>query len=394
MKTFSDNRRRSHGTAGLACLVAAALFAAGCQTTTAAGGAAATEQRETSPIAKRKFEDAVRTYEDGVKLGVVDWDLLAKKFEAALDEDDGLGEAWFDLGVVEERRGNAEAATKAYRRAIKVKPTLFVAYENLGNLLEAAGDTAGAGEQYKAILRVSPEHAGARARLAGLFLEGGDRERALELAREALLRDPKNIAALKVMLRVHTQRGELEVARLVAARASRLDERDPEIPFLLGQILERKGDGAAATAQFRKALEIDPGYLPAQVRVAGDALGRRDYEGAARLYQSIVRAEPKNAAAWLDLGTALHGLGQGDEALESFLKAQELDQDDPRPSFKIAYVYHRGKDQPEEAIAWYKRFLSGNIVNLPGSHPVFALLREAEQLVHLREEARLAEEAA
>jgi len=378
---------------GLVASILAAVLLTGCQTTTAAG-TAAVGPKESSPIAKRRFEDAVRAYEEGVKLGVIDWDFLAKKFESALDEDDGLAEAWFDLGVIEERRGQADRAMKAYRRAIAAKPTLFEAYENLGLLQEAAGDAAGAGEQYKAILRVSPEHAGARARLARLFLEGGDRERALELSRDALLRDPKNIAALKVMLRVHAARGDFEVARLVALRAQRVDERDPEIPFLLGQILRKKGDAAGAAALFRKSLEVDSGYVPALAEVASDALHRHDYAQAAKLYGQLVRAEPGSAAAHLDLGTALHGLGQTEEALASFRKAQELDEHDARPSFSIAYIYHRGMDQPDEAIPWYRRFLSGSAINLPGSHPVFALLREAEQLVHLREEARLAEEAA
>ena len=387
MKTCSETIRVTGA-------VLAASLLAGCQTTNAAGPAAAAGPKENSPIAKRRFEDAVRAYEEGVKLGVMDWDFLAKKFEAVVDEDDTLAEAWFDLGVIEERRGKPDRAAEDYRRAIKAKPTLFEAYENLGLLLEASGDTAGAGEQYKAILRVSPEHAGARARLARLFLDGGDRERALELAREALLRDPKNVPALKVMLRVHAARGDFEVARLVALRAQRLDEKDAEVPFLLGQILEKKGDAAGANALYRKSLEADAGYLPALARVAADALQRRDYAQAAKLYEQLVRAEPSNAAAHLDLGTALHGQGKLDEALASFQKAQELDEHDARPSFSIAYVLHRGKDQPDEAIAWYKRFLSASAINLPGSHPVFALLREAEQLVHLREEARLAEEAA
>ncbi|HWV37864.1 MAG TPA: adventurous gliding motility TPR repeat lipoprotein GltE [Vulgatibacter sp.] len=388
MKICFDER----GMALAASILAVAMLA-GCQATTAAGPGT-TGPRESSPIAKRRFEDAVRAYEEGVELGVVDWDFLAGKFESALEEDDHLAEAWFDLGVIEERRGNPERAMNAYRRAIAAKPTLFVAYENLGLLLEAAGDEVGAGEQYKAILRVSPEHAGARARLAGLFLTGGDRERALEHSRDALLRDPKNIAALKVMLRVHEARGDWEVARLVALRAQRIDERDPEIPFLLGQVLRKKGDAAGAAALFRKSLEVDAGYVPALAEVASDALHRHDYEQAAKLYGQLVRAEPHSAAAHLNLGTALHGLGQIDEALAAFEKAQALDEHDARPAFSIAYVYHRGKDQPEEAIPWYRRFLSGSAINLPGSHPVFALLREAEQLVHLREEARLAEEAA
>ncbi len=366
----------------------------GCQTTSATGSAGQPKEREVSPRAGRLFQDAVRAVEEGRALGVMDWDHLARKFEDALEEDDEIAEAWFNLGVAHEQRADAGEARGAYERAIRLKPSLYVARENLGVLLEEGGDPAGAAEQYKAILRDAPDHAGARARLAGLFLDGGDPGRALELAREALLRDPKNLVARKILLRVHLERGELDVAKLVALRAQQQDERDPEIPYWLGQILERQGDGLAAMAQYRRSLERDPGFAPARARLASDALGRHAYPDAVAHYEVLTRSQPKSSEARLDYGTALFGEGKIDEALAAFLEAQELDPVDVRPSFSIAYIYHRSKDEPETAVGYYRRFVSGSAINLPGSHAVFPLLREAEQLVQLRLEARLAEEAA
>ncbi|AKU91309.1 adventurous gliding motility TPR repeat lipoprotein GltE [Vulgatibacter incomptus] len=380
-------------------LAAAALLGTGaCSTTSGSkagvGDGLAKGGEERSPAAKRKFDDAVRAYDEGKTLKVVDWDLLARKFEAVLDEDDTLAEAHFNLGVIDERRGKPDAAKKRYAAALEAKPSLFVARENLGLLLERGGDPQAAAEQYKAILRVYPEHAGARARLASLFLAAGDLERARELAREALLRDPKNLTAQKVLVRVHTERGQLDVARLIARRAAELDATDPEMPWLMGQLLEKKGEKERALAQYRRALEVQADFLPARARLASDSLERRSYQEAAVLYEGIVQAEPKNAAAQLDLGTALYGSGKIDEALAAFTKAQELDSNDARPAFSIAVILHRSKDQPEEALAFYRRFISGSAVNLPGGHPVFGLMRECEQLVHLKAEMKAAEEEA
>ena len=386
---------RATGPGGLrrGVMTFAILFAAACQTS---GGASKKDlaAQGPSPQAQRQFEDSVRSVEDARTLGVYDWDLLARKFQAVVDEDARHAEAWFNLGVIEEQRKNVDAARKAYERAIAAKPSLFVARENLGVLLDNQGDPAAASEQYKEILRLSPEHAGARARLAELFLEGGDPGRARELAREALLRDPKNRLAQKVLLRVHASRKEWDVARLVAMRALRLDDKDPELPYLLGQVLEGKGEGAAAMAQYQKSYELSGAFLPARGKLAEDALRRHAYEEAAELYLGYTRLAPDDSVAHLNLGTALFGEGKIDEALAAFEKAMELAPDDTRPAFSIAVIYHRHKDEPEVAIDHYRRFLSGSAINLPTSHPVFALMRECEQLIQLNVEMRLAEEAA
>lgn len=385
---------RAHGIRSFGLLLCTTFLFVGCQTTSGSGATKTAGKREPSPAAQRQFDDSIRSLEEGQTLGVIDWELLEQKFRLVVEEDGGHAEAWFNLAVIAERGGRADEAQAHYRRAIEAKPTLYVARENLGVLLANEGDPVAAAEEFKAILRDSPEHAGARARLAGIFLDGGDRDRALELARDALLRDPKHPVAQKVMLRVHAAREQWDIARLVAMRAGTLDPKDPEIPYLLGEILEAKGEEAAALAQFRRSLELSPNYLPARAKLATKALERRNYAEAEELLQVLARARGQDPVVHLDLGTALFGLGKIDEALASYEKAQELDPEDGRPSYPIAVILHRNRDEPELAIDHYRRFLAGSAINLPGSHPVFALMRECEQLIQLNEETRLAEEAA
>ncbi len=390
-----------------AALIFAAALGTGCATTGAvdAGPVAVArptgeaKPREISPSAKRKFADAVRAYNDGLSLKVVDWDALSRKFQAVVDDDANHAEAWFNLGVVAERRGNPDEAAGHYRKAIEKKPTLKAAYENLAVLMANAGDRAGAEEQYKNVLRAYPGDAGARARLAVLYREAGDNERALELGREALLRDPKNVTAHKVVARVHLERGELALARLVALRAVQHDATDAEAAYLLGEIREKEGDEAAAFAQYRKAVELRDDFLPARARVGTTALAHRDYASAADQFAAILRHDPKNAPAQLDLAIALRGLGKIDEAFAAYEQALKMAPNDPRPQYGIAQILHRHKDQPEAALAHYREFISGNAANLPAEHPVFADMREAEQLVALKleekaMEQRAAEEAA
>lgn len=345
-----------------------------------------------SPTALRKFDEAVKYYEDGKKLKVVDLDALARRFEAAVDADDRLAEAHFNLGVIAEWQGRHSDAVGHYRKAIDRKPSLAVAYENLGVLMENGGNRDAAEEQYKGILRAYPDDAGARARLAELYREGGDPTRALELAREALLRDPKNVTAHKVLMRVHLDRDQLPLAKLVALRATKLDEKDPELYYTVGLILEKEGNAEAAIVQYRRALQIRGDHLPSRLRLAELALAQKNWPAAEEALRELLGKSPKDPALHYDLGLALRAQGKLDEALAAYAKAKELAPDDPAPTLAIAVILHKYKDQPDRALEGYRAFVSGNPMNLPADHPVFGYMRECEALIQARAEAKAMEE--
>jgi tetratricopeptide (TPR) repeat protein len=347
-----------------------------------------------SPSAKRKFAEAVRSLEEGQQLQVVDWDALAVKFQAVVDDDLRHAEAHYNLGVIAERRGKVEEAEGHYLAAIEQKEGLAQAWENLGLVRERLGDERGAEGAYKALLQARPEHAGARARLADLHLRSGNAKRAKELAREALLRDPKNLPALGVSVRAHLALGEVEVAKLVALRASQVDEAAPDGPYLLGRIFEHEGRKGAAALQHQKAAALAPFHVPSRARLARIALDQRDYDEAERLYEELVRLQPAGFEPRLNLGLARLGKGDFGGAMEALEQAQALAPNDVRPSYPIARILHRHGDEPERALEHYRRYVSGAPIHLRRDHPVFQDLRECEQLVQFLAQARAEEEAA
>lgn len=384
MTTFFERAR-------IAALVAVVGF--GCATTGGAGDAGGDEEREISQRAHRLFADAVRAYEEGQKLRVIDWEALARKFEAVLAEDRRYAEAHYNLGVIAERRGDAAAAQAAYEAAIQHQPELAVAHENLGLLFERRGELRRAEERYKALLRVRPDHAGARAHLARLYRKAGDDGRALDVAQEALMRDPTNRHALRVMAEVRLAQGEHEVARLLALRIIQLDESDPDGPMLLAEIWDAQGEAGKAAMELSRAAELDARHLPSRQRLAQRALEARNFEEAARRYQEIVEIEA-DAAAYLNWSLALLGLGRAGEAEEALQRAEALAPDEPRHLYARALLLHRHLGDAEAALPIYRRFLAEAPFALPAEHPVFEQLRECEQIVFHLQEARALEEAA
>ncbi len=336
----------------------------------------------------------MKTTEAQQKARAFDYGVLERKFQSALDADPDLAEADYNLGVLAERQGKKSEAQGHYRTALRKKPSLSAAAENLAVIAQNDGDLPGAVSLYQEILKQNPDDPGARARLAEIFRIQGDHDRAMEYARAALMREPKALLAYKVMMQSYFERKQYSMAKLVALRAMKIDESDPEMHYTLGQIAQAENDPDTARAEFRKAFEAKPDYLPALAQLARTAMRDENYAGAEQLLRKILQLDGKSAEAHLNLGIAYKGLGQFDKAMQEYDAAEKLD---PRLSavyLNRAILLHRHKDAPERALELYKKYLSlqGGEVALPAEAPVFGLIKEAEQLIAAKEEAKRVEE--
>jgi tetratricopeptide (TPR) repeat protein len=228
--------------------------------------------------------------------------------------------------------------------------------------------------------------------LAELHRRKGDHDQAMELSRAALLREPKTLSAYKVMMRSYLDRRQLAMAKLVALRALKLDDADPELYYTIGLILLAEKDAIQARLQFLRAVEVRPDYLPAHVELAKIAMQLEDYEGVEEHLRKILQADGKNAAAHLDLGVAYKGLGQYDKAMQEYEEAERLDPKLAATYLNRGIILHRFKDAPERAVDYYKKYLSLSSEGAASpDSPVVGLLKEAEQMVQLKKEAEAAE---
>ncbi len=344
------------------------------------------------PRAQRLFEEAVRAEEEQKKLKVPsDWPYLERKWRAVIDAAE-FGEAHHNLGVALEGQGKLGEARAEYERAREMKPTLAQASVNLGVLLEKQGDARGAAQVYAQCVRDFPEDAVARERLAALYLAAGQVDDAWRLAREALVREPRSVGAYKVLARVALQRNELDLAKLIALRAQKLDPQDPEMPFTVGSVLVRQGDEAGAQVQLRKALALREGFLPARYALLDGALRKQAWGSVAEHAAAIAKLEPSNAAAQLAHGLALRYTGKPDDALAAYARAEKASGDRlPEVHLARGVLLARVKSQCEPALAELKTYQDRAGPVLPEGSQVVRLQRECEAQL---EENRKAAEAA
>jgi Flp pilus assembly protein TadD len=340
---------------------------------------------------RRLFDEAVQAEQDQRKLKVpTDWPYLERKWRAVVDAGE-LAEARFNLGVALEAQGRLAEARAEYERARQAKPSLRQAAVNLGVILEKQGDAAAAAAAYQAVARDFPEDAVSRARLAALYRASGQAEDAWRLAREALVRDTGSADAYRVLAEVALQRNELDLAKLIALRAQKLDPADPGLPFVVGQVAARQGDDAAASVQFRKALSLEDDFLPARHALLEAASRKGAWGGVAEHAAAILKVEPENARVHLVHGIALRHLGKADEALEAYARAERLG-GERLPEVRLArgVLYARVKAECEPALVELRAYQRAVPV-MHDAAQVTQLVRDCEQVL---EENKKALEAA
>lgn len=98
-----------------------------------------------------------------------DWPEVEKQSRAALAVDDGLTQAWNNLGVGLEEQGRLEAAEAAYRRALEQAESYWQARFNLGVLLRKAGRRAEALSALERVLDEVPVFPDVHLELAELY---------------------------------------------------------------------------------------------------------------------------------------------------------------------------------------------------------------------------------
>jgi tetratricopeptide (TPR) repeat protein len=360
----------------------------------AAGGAGAAAAAEPAlpPRAQRLFEDAVRAEAEQRKLKVpADWPYLERKWRAVLEAAD-LAEAHHNLGVALEGQGKLGDARAEYERARALKPSLRQAAVNLGVLLEKQGDVQGASAVYAQCVREFPEDAVARARLAALYRDSGQLDEAWRLAREALVRDPRSGTAYRVLARVSLQKGEGDLAKLIALRAQKLDPQDPELPWVIGQVLTRQGDEPGAQVQYRKALALREGFLPARYALLDAALKKQAWGAVVEHAGAILKVDPTSAQVQLAYGLALRYTGKPDEALAAYSRAEQASNDRiPETHLARGVLLARVKSECEPALRELKLYTARAGPLLPEGSQVVKLQRDCEAQL---EENRKAAEAA
>jgi tetratricopeptide (TPR) repeat protein len=224
----------------------------------------------------------------------------------ALEYNPRFTEAWVNLGLIEEQRGNFELARRDFVRARDLNPDLPAPHHALGLLADREGYAAEAEKHYRAALKVDPGFAPARINLGRKLFERG----ALEEAREHFLRltqvapeFPEGWTGLcETLLRLDRE----DDARVALAHARDSFGALPAVRLLDARLLLRHGEFAAAEEQLEPLTSLPdrPTASAALAWLAVARLGRGNVDGAIRAAEKATSLDPEDGVARYALRTA------------------------------------------------------------------------------------------
>ncbi len=144
------------------------------------------------------------------------------------------------------------------------------------------------------------------------------------------------------------QRKSFEAAFIEFEEAQLANSDSPFAHLNLGVVFERRGQVPRAIAAYRKALELDSGFLPAIFNLANllNAAGRVDQ--AALLLRDAIERFPREGELQYSLGLLLAGAGQVAESVEALRMATLAMPDRARIHYNLGLAYSQS-DQKIEA---------------------------------------------
>jgi tetratricopeptide (TPR) repeat protein len=342
--------------------------------------AATSAQTGTPPTAG--IHDHLRKAEEYLRAN--DPNAAVQEFDAVLALDPRNAEAYANLGVIAFFRRNYQEASRNFRKALAIDPSLVKTRALLGISQNRLGDPSARALLEKSFpkLKDKPLQLQVGLELAALYDQQGDSGAMASVMQSLVDLDPDNVDVLFMAQRVYSELADdtLNKLAVLAPGSARMQQ-------VIAQHLVNEADLKGAIEHYRKALEIDPRIpgvhyelaeavlesspndtatqteaekeLATAIATEGDsakvqcefgriALLRSDLEGAHDHYTRAFALNPKDTEAQLGLGKILMSLDKPQDARKYLEMAVQSDPLNGEARYRLALAYKR-LQMPDEA---------------------------------------------
>lgn len=185
----------------------------------------------------------------------------ASHFRCLLDQDPGVSEYWYKLGVVLERLEEKSDAEIAYRKSLTLRPAYPEAASNLGLMLAARGEPGEAERLYRQALADCPDFYQAHINLGNLAVSFGRMLEATYLFRRAIALRPDAAAGRDLLGCALRGLGKCTEALQEVKKSIELDGERSSAWANLGVCHYLLGNMDDAAAAYSRALELQPDFI-------------------------------------------------------------------------------------------------------------------------------------
>jgi tetratricopeptide (TPR) repeat protein len=239
---------------------------------------------------------------------------------------------YLESGDRYEKTGKHKEATIQYANALKIDPNFADAHYSLSRTYLAMGNPLAAyGELLKAV-DLKPGNVKARIELGLMQLQGNVPDKALEQAKAVIAIDPKNSDAYALMAGIARRKGDPVEALKDIQQALTLDPNRSEYHSQLAMLQAAESAAAPdkateATAELRKAIELNPKNIVAHLVLSGMLEKSGDIAGAEQQNIAAIQAVPTDISARASLAGVYRRAGDQAKVQQTLREAAEANPD-------------------------------------------------------------------
>jgi tetratricopeptide (TPR) repeat protein len=157
-------------------------------------------------------------------------------------------------------------------------------------------------------------------------------------------RNPREAAASGKLGMLFQLYGKYDLAENWYTRARALDPASFRWTYYLGVVASLLGNNRAAIEHIREAVRLDPGYAPAQIRLAQALFDSGEAEQSLALYRTVIARNDRLATAYFGLGQVLAARTDWPAAIDAYRRACEISEDYAAAQYALAMAYRRTGD--------------------------------------------------
>lgn len=228
------------------------------------------------------------------------------------------------------RQNKIEQASGVVDEILKTSPKDPIAQMLRGRILNLKGQFKEASDILQAALKDAPEHAGGHYQLALALSNTGNLPRAEQELRQAVKLEPRLTDAQLSLAQIALSKDDRETLRQTAEQIIKSLPSDCRGYILRAEAESRSNQTAAADADFKKAIEVDPQNALAYSALGGWLLKNGKLREAQQQYERALERDPNQLAALNGLVSVflnLHQNGKAEERVrQQITKSQGNDQ--------------------------------------------------------------------
>ena len=270
---------------------------------------------------------------------------VAKKSQEAWEKQDHTATAdfHFALGQAYSTEGKVDFAIEEFRAALVYDEKSAMLHTKLAAEYLRKGSTSLAIEECSRAIEIDPKSIDARLMLAGIHTINNEHDQAIEEYEEVLKNDPGNDEAAVFKTQSLVEKSRPDEALAFIRKFVKTTKDSAAAWYYSGKLEHLRGNTNGAVADFRKALEVRPGFVQASMALGMvlESVGKTDK--AKEVYEDQLEAKYDLNVSGRLVALYLRN-SQFEEALKTLEVMSVLDAQDLNTKMKIGLIQMQKKD--------------------------------------------------